>query len=179
MTQRKRVVPDLLLEKFLGLFSSTVYMTFSPDEVKGWDIHWDTPFTCAPLTAIKKGRVVAAGAEAERQSQDQPDPAIEFVNPFNHPRVIISDVDAAFALFRHVLVKAINRKTLIRPRVIVHPLQAESIAGGLTQVELRVLREASLSAGAREIFIWTGPELTREQIKTLSFPPEGKVLRRY
>jgi rod shape-determining protein MreB len=48
------------------------------------------------------------------------------------------------------------------PLVIMH--QEYKTEGGLGEVEIRVLRELALSAGAREVHVWEGAKLSREQI---------------
>lgn len=48
------------------------------------------------------------------------------------------------------------------PKIIMH--QTAKIEGGLGEVELRILRELALSSGAREVYVWQGNELTKDQI---------------
>jgi rod shape-determining protein MreB len=36
--------------------------------------------------------------------------------------------------------------------------------GGLCEIEDRILRELALGAGAREVFVWSGEPLTKEQL---------------
>jgi rod shape-determining protein MreB and related proteins len=166
------------LEWFFSLFSSTVYLAVSPEEVRAWSTSNDQTYRTRPVVAIKNGDIIAVGDEARTEAEATSDSGIELVNPFDHPRLIMSDVDVAGFILRIAVAKAIDRVTLVRPRVIIHPLHLDSFAGGLAPVELRILTEAGMVAGAREVLIWSGPELTREQARTLSFPAEGKVLGR-
>lgn len=48
------------------------------------------------------------------------------------------------------------------PKVIMH--QVFKTEGGLGDVEQRILRELAYSAGARDVYIWQGYELSRDQI---------------
>ena len=56
--------------------------------------------------------------------------------------------------------------------LVMHPMG--NYDGGLTQVEIRCLRELSLSAGASKVFIWQGQNLTDEQLLAEQFPANGQ-----
>ena len=59
---------------------------------------------------------------------------------------VIGDFGITEAMLRHFIKKAHNRRTLIRPRVIV------SVPSGITPVEKRAVREVTEAAGAREVY---------------------------
>lgn len=55
-------------------------------------------------------------------------------------------------------------KTFIKrsPAVLIHPL--EMTENGLCQVEVKILRELALGAGAYKVEVWEGEELTPSQV---------------
>jgi rod shape-determining protein MreB len=74
---------------------------------------------------------------------------IEAIRPMKDG--VIADFEVAEAMLRYFIKKANNRRTLIRPRVIV------CVPSGITQVEKRAVRESAESAGAREVFLIEEP----------------------
>ncbi|AUI68577.1 hypothetical protein [Beggiatoa leptomitoformis] len=51
----------------------------------------------------------------------------------------------------------------LSPIIIMH--QIFNSEGGLCEIEERILREAALSAGARQVFIWQGQPLSSSQLE--------------
>jgi rod shape-determining protein MreB len=64
---------------------------------------------------------------------------------------VIADFEVTEAMLRHFIRKVHNRRTLIRPRIII------CVPSGITQVEKRAVRESAESAGAREVFLIEEP----------------------
>jgi rod shape-determining protein MreB len=64
---------------------------------------------------------------------------------------VIADFEVAEAMIRYFIQKAHNRKTLLRPRIIV------GIPFGITEVERRAVRESAESAGGREVYMIEEP----------------------
>ncbi|MEN6487620.1 MAG: rod shape-determining protein, partial [Smithella sp.] len=64
---------------------------------------------------------------------------------------VIADFDITEAMLKHFILSVHNRKSLVRPRIIV------SVPSGITQVERRAVRETVESAGAREIYLIEEP----------------------
>src|SRR5512135_1399085 len=64
---------------------------------------------------------------------------------------VIADFEVAEAMLRYFIRKVHNRRSLIRPRIIV------CIPSGVTQVERRAVRESAESAGAREVYLIEEP----------------------
>ena len=87
----------------------------------------------------------------------------QLVNGFDHPRVLIADFAIAEATLKFFL-KMLYEKNLfkIAPKIVVHPL--DNFEGGLSTLEWRALRELCMGAGARQVILWSGPELSAEQI---------------
>lgn len=95
---------------------------------------------------IKK--VLAVGAEAKLMLGKTPG-NIEAIRPMKGG--VIADFDITEAMLRHFIQSVHNRRTLIRPRIIV------SIPSGVTQVERRAVKETAESAGAREVYLIEEP----------------------
>jgi len=64
---------------------------------------------------------------------------------------VIADFDITEAMLKHFILSVHNRKSLVRPRIII------SVPSGITQVERRAVRETVESAGAREIYLIEEP----------------------
>jgi rod shape-determining protein MreB len=64
---------------------------------------------------------------------------------------VIADFEVTEAMIRHFIHKVHNRRTFVRPRIIV------AVPSGITQVEKRAVRESAESAGAREVFLIEEP----------------------
>ena len=64
---------------------------------------------------------------------------------------VIADFEITEAMLRHFIMRVHNRRTLVRPRIII------SIPSGITQVEKRAVKETAESAGAREVYLIEEP----------------------
>jgi rod shape-determining protein MreB and related proteins len=97
----------------------------------------------------KTGRVVAVGAEAQRMLGRTPG-HIQAIRPLVDG--VISDFEVAEEMMSYLLKKAQegNRK-LLGPRVVI------GVPSGITNVETRAVRDATLSAGARLVHIVEEP----------------------
>ncbi|MCX5841608.1 MAG: rod shape-determining protein [Deltaproteobacteria bacterium] len=140
---------DFILGKFsndlaidLGTANTLVY-------VKGKGIVLSEPSVVAvhkDLRGVKK--VLAVGSEAKKMLGRTPGNIIA-IRPLRDG--VIADFDVTEAMLRHFILMVHNRRTLVRPRIIV------SIPSGITQVERRAVKETVESAGAREIFLIEEP----------------------
>ncbi|MDB5190324.1 MAG: rod shape-determining protein MreB, rod shape-determining protein MreB-related protein [Parcubacteria group bacterium] len=97
----------------------------------------------------KTGQVVAVGAGAKAMIGKTP-PHVRAVRPLSHG--VISDFEVTQELLTYLIHKAQAGSTkLFGPRVVV------GVPTGVTNVESRAVRDAALTAGAREVFIVEEP----------------------
>ena len=104
--------------------------------------------------------ILGAGAEARVAAASEP---AQLIQPFAHPRSMVSDFASAEALIRVQLQRALGKGWLrVAPSVVIHPLGNPD--GGFTQVELRAFREMALGAGASTVRVWTGRPLADHEL---------------
>lgn len=140
---------DFILGKFsndlaidLGTANTLVY-------VRGKGIVLNEPSVVAvhqDFNGVKK--VLAVGAEAKKMLGRTPGNIVA-IRPMRDG--VIADFDITEAMIRHFILRVHNRRSLVRPRIIV------SIPSGITQVERRAVKETVESAGAREIYLIEEP----------------------
>lgn len=154
------------------------YLRISPQQISIRNVRTGDSFTDTPDVAIQQGAqktILAVGA-ATGQARLQPD--VEVHNPFAHPRSLLSDFTLGLQLvklvFKKILLRQPWRHLLPAPRVLLH-LQGMD-EGGYTQVEIRGMREMILGAGASDVILWQGAELSDAQILSRNYPPGGEVL---
>ncbi len=123
----------------------------------------------APLLAVRtendgKKIIAAAGNMAKLEAG----PNISVVNPFSHPRMLLSDFTMGEKLLVYFF-KKMSKGTLlaIRPVVVIHPM--EKIEGGLTEIERRAFQELATAAGARETVVHEGTEIPLYKLKEGNF----------
>jgi len=124
-----------------------------------------------PLMAVSKGNnrsVLAIGAAAKEEALSSKN-EFELLNGFDHPRTIISDFTIAEKTLQHFFHK-LSKNKLLRPSPIVVMHVLEKLDGGLTQVEVRALKELAIGAGARESYVWTGRELMDYEFESNKYP---------
>ena len=64
---------------------------------------------------------------------------------------VIADFEITEAMLRYFIQKVHNRRTLVRPRIII------GVPFGITEVEKRAVQESAESAGAREVYLIEEP----------------------
>ena len=143
----------LLFDFILGKFSNDLAIDLGTANtlvyVKGKGIVLSEPSVVAvhkDSRGVKK--VLAVGSEAKKMLGRTPGNIIA-IRPLRDG--VIADFDVTEAMLRHFILMVHNRRTLVRPRIIV------SIPSGITQVERRAVKETVESAGAREIFLIEEP----------------------
>lgn len=102
------------------------------------------------VVAIKKGSntVLKVGKEAKEMLGRTPGNIIA-IRPLKDG--VIADFDITEQMIRQFIVKVHNRKTLVRPRIVI------GVPSGVTQVEKRAIRDSAEQAGAREVYLMEEP----------------------
>lgn len=78
--------------------------------------------------------------------------------PFSAKRMLLGDFDAALPCLMDLIRKARGTWFPLLLRVIIHPM--EKVEDGLTPVENRAFLELAEQAGAAEVIVWTGSQLS-------------------
>ncbi|MBC8175938.1 MAG: rod shape-determining protein [Desulfobacteraceae bacterium] len=143
----------MLLDPILGLFSNDLAIDLGTANtlvyMKGKGIIISEPSVVAVRKDGRGGsKVLAVGKEAKMMLGRTPGNIVA-IRPMKDG--VIADFEITEAMLRHFIRKAHNRKTLIRPRIII------CVPSGITQVEKRAVRESAESAGAREVFLIEEP----------------------
>lgn len=139
-----------------SFFSNDLLIEIRENRLKVSSFSNDDVFDETPLIAIEetqgKSIIRDIGSKASLITGSN----IEVINPFSHPRSMVSNFTYAEKIIQHAI-RCLHTNKLISPapRVIVH--QLEKNEGGLTEIEERVLRELASGAGAREVTIYCGP----------------------
>jgi rod shape-determining protein MreB len=95
-----------------------------------------------------RNRVLAVGREAKMMLGRTPGNIVA-IRPMKDG--VIADFEITEAMLRHFIRKVHNRRSLIRPRIII------CVPSGITPVEKRAVRESAESAGAREVYLIEEP----------------------
>ena len=141
------------LNRALGIFSNDLAIDLGTANtlvfVKGKGIVLSEPSVVAVRTDNRmKNKVLAVGQEAKMMLGRTPSNIVA-IRPMRDG--VIADFDVTEAMLRHFIHKVHNRRTFVRPRIIV------AVPSGITQVEKRAVRESAESAGAREVFLIEEP----------------------
>lgn len=141
------------IDAILGLFSNDLAIDLGTANtlvyLKGKGIVVSEP----SVVAVQKDRmgqskVLAVGMEAKKMLGRTPG-SIVAIRPMKDG--VIADFDITEEMLRYFIQKVHNRKTLVRPRIII------CVPSGITQVEKRAVKESAESAGAREVYLIEEP----------------------
>lgn len=126
----------------LGTANTLVY-------VRGRGILLSEPSVVAVKKDLRRGpRVVAVGTDAKKMLGRTPD-NIEAIRPMKDG--VIADFEVTELMLKHFIIKIHRRRFLVKPRIII------CVPSGITQVEMRAVRDAAKSAGAREVYLIAEP----------------------
>lgn len=158
-----------------SFFGFTLYIQISPECITVRNPKSGEQSSDLPELAISRNSkvaIVGVGAEARSKAAQA---NVEVVNPFAHPRSLVSDFTAAEALLKTLIAKMLRHRLFsMPPLVVLHPLGDPE--GGFTQIEIRAFQEMALGAGARSVRVWQGRPLTDQEILSGKFPATGAVL---
>ncbi len=143
----------MFLDWLWGLFSNDLAIDLGTATtlvfVKGKGI-----VSCEPsVVAVKKdgrgaGKILAVGKEAKEMLGRTPG-SIVAIRPMKDG--VIADFETTEAMLRYFITKAHNRRTLVKPRIVI------CVPSGITEVEKRAVKESAESAGAREVYLIEEP----------------------
>lgn len=149
-----------------------VYIQVSPEHLVLRNLKTGQTISEVPEIAISappKPRVIAVGSQAKTTTESH---SATIINPFCHPRSLVSDFTVAMLLLKHQLHRVAGSSWLsVAPYVVIHPMG--SPVGGFTQIERRVFREMALGAGASQVHVWTGRALTDQELLSKQPPISG------
>jgi rod shape-determining protein MreB len=143
----------MFLDPILGWFSNDLAIDLGTANtlvyVKGKGIVLSEPSVVAVRkTDRDRSRVLAVGREAKMMLGRTPGNIVA-IRPMKDG--VIADFEITEAMLRHFIRKVHNRRSLIRPRIII------CVPSGITPVEKRAVRESAESAGAREVYLIEEP----------------------
>jgi len=127
----------MILDSILGLFSNDLAIDLGTANtliyVKGEGIVCNEPSVVAVQKEDRGGkRVLAVGAEAKKMVGRTPGNIVA-IRPLKDG--VIADFEITEAMLRYFIQKIHNRKTLVRPRIII------CVPFGITEVEKRAVRD--------------------------------------
>ncbi len=159
-----------LTDKFYNLFSNDIGIDLGTANtlvyVKGRGVILNEPSVVAMNQ--KTNRVVAIGAQAKEMLGRTPGHIVAI-----RPLVdgVISDFEVTEEMISYLVNKAQeNSKKLLGPRVVV------GVPSGITNVEIRAVRDATRNAGAREVHIVEEPMASAIGIKLPVLEPIGTMI---
>jgi rod shape-determining protein MreB and related proteins len=143
----------MLFDLFSGFFSNDMAIDLGTANtlvyVRGRGVILSEPSVVALKSDIRRGpRIVAVGSDAKKMLGRTPD-NIQAIRPMKDG--VIADFEVTEAMLKHFIFKIHRRRFLVKPRIVV------CIPSGITQVEMRAVRDAAKSAGARQVYLVDEP----------------------
>ena len=143
----------MFLDWLAGLFSNDLAIDLGTANtlvyLKGKGIVINEPSVVAVQIDSRGGKkILAVGKEAKNMLGRTPG-SITAIRPMKDG--VIADFEITEAMLRYFIEKAHNRRTMVKPRIII------CVPYGITEVEKRAVRESAESAGAREVFLIEEP----------------------
>lgn len=159
----------------LSRFQPIVYVKLHPDTLSVREVRSGREVMEPPVAAISREpgkRLLGIGEGARAAASLEP---ADLINPFKHPRTLVSDFTVAELVMRGFIKKLFEGQLFTpSPIVVLHPRVDPE--GGFTQIEIRALQELAIGAGAARAIIWQGRDLADEELLALKFDAGGEVL---
>lgn len=139
-----------MLNSIWGMFSNDLGIDLGTANtlvfVRGKGIVLREPSVVAIHNDTKQ--VLAVGSEAKQMLGRTPGNIVA-IRPMKDG--VIANFEITEAMIKYFIQRVHNRKTLVRPRVII------AVPSGITQVEKRAVRDSAESAGSREVYLIEEP----------------------
>lgn len=158
-------------EKFLNRFSNEIGIDLGTANtlvyVRGKGIVVNEPSVVA--VNVKTGQVVAVGAAAKEMLGRTPT-HITAVRP------LVDGVISDFEMTEEMLAYLMKRASEYMPKKFLGPRVVIGVPSGVTNVEVRAVRDAAKNAGAREVFIIEQPMAGAIGIRLPIHEPVGSMV---
>ena len=146
------------LKSIAALFAGgPYYVRISAERIAARDVRTGNSVECKAVLGLDaRDEIVSVGEPVSPG-------AVRTVRPFDHPRIVVDDYVAAERVLQHVIRRLSGSRWLAAsPVVLIHP--DVELAGGLTPIEVRALRELAEGAGARKAGVHYGRSLTDQEV---------------
>ncbi len=153
------------IRKLLKPSNQIVYIRFTRDKIHFYYHPSGVHYEDEPILAIrKKGTkeiVTAVGKEVQELKPE--DTTSVVYAPFKPFEMELSNFKHAEKVIAYLMKKGATFKgSIISPRVIIHPNKSY-----VSEIEEDAYRELALSAGAREVVVYVGDELSAHEIESV------------
>lgn len=149
-----------------GSLIPIVYVTISPERLTLKNLRTGVTIAEPPELAITKTsppKIIGVGSQARIAGALQPS---DIVNPFSHPRSLVSDFIIGEQLIKRQLNALLSKGVFSpSPTIIIHPLGNPE--GGFTEVEKRAFCEMAAGAGGSKVHFKIDQPLTEQEIEKI------------
>jgi len=143
----------MVFNQLLGAFSNDLAIDLGTANtlvyLKGKGIIFREPSVVAVQRNARGEQNVVAVGKAAKEMLGRTPGSITAIRPMKDG--VIADFEITEEMLRYFILRAHNRKTFVRPRVVI------GVPSGITPVEKRAVRESAETAGAREIYLIEEP----------------------
>jgi rod shape-determining protein MreB len=143
----------MVFNQLLGVFSNDLAIDLGTANtlvyLKGKGIVFREPSVVAVQKNARGEQNVVAVGKAAKEMLGRTPGSIMAIRPMMDG--VIADFEITEEMLRFFILRAHNRKTFVRPRVVI------GVPSGITPVEKRAVRESAETAGAREIYLIEEP----------------------
>ena len=143
----------MIIDTVLGWFSNDLAIDLGTANtivyVKGRGIVVSEPSVVAVSRDSRGPDRVRAVGKAAKEMLGRTPGHIVAIRPLKDG--VIADFDITEAMLRYFIRRVHDRRTLVRPRIVI------AVPSGITEVEKRAVRESAMLAGAREVYLIEEP----------------------